>query len=162
MLRTVAEPADAKANPPTGYTSKFSGPFTFALALSGGGGLGLSIHDFTDANAHDADLRALAARVRCVPDPTCDEIFPNQLPAIARVRLADGSSREIRVLTNRGGHERPLTVDEHRVKFRDSARQVLSESEMDTLDTLIADLPRASDVGPLIRACVPSHREGEV
>ena len=41
-LRTIAEPREAKIRPESGYHAQFSGPFTFALALRGGSGLGVS------------------------------------------------------------------------------------------------------------------------
>ena len=54
---------------PNGYTARFSGPFTFATALAGGGGLGVYLDDFTDEVVRDERRLALARRVRCVADP---------------------------------------------------------------------------------------------
>jgi 2-methylcitrate dehydratase PrpD len=48
VLRTIAEPPEAKARPASGYHAAFSGPYTVAAALLGGG-LGVSHEDFTDA-----------------------------------------------------------------------------------------------------------------
>jgi 2-methylcitrate dehydratase PrpD len=50
VLRTIAEPPEAKARPASGYHAAFSGPYTVAAALLGGG-LGVSHEDFTDAAA---------------------------------------------------------------------------------------------------------------
>ncbi|MBF6090689.1 MmgE/PrpD family protein, partial [Nocardia cyriacigeorgica] len=69
VLRTIAEPAAAKAAPATGYAAAFSGPYTVAAALLGGGGLGLYVGDFTDAAAHRAEVVALAGKVTCHADP---------------------------------------------------------------------------------------------
>ncbi|MDQ1415021.1 MAG: hypothetical protein QOF81_634 [Acidimicrobiaceae bacterium] len=52
VLRTMAEPPEAKAWPASGYHAAFSGPYTVAAALLGGG-LGVSHEDFTDAAARD-------------------------------------------------------------------------------------------------------------
>ena len=52
-LRTIAQPREAKIRPESGYHAQFSGPFTFALALRGGGGLGVYLDDFTDAAVRD-------------------------------------------------------------------------------------------------------------
>jgi len=52
VLRTIAEPPEAKARPASGYHAAFSGPYTVAAALLGGG-LGVSHEDFTDAAARD-------------------------------------------------------------------------------------------------------------
>jgi 2-methylcitrate dehydratase PrpD len=37
VLRTIAEPPEAKARPASGYHAAFSGPYTVAAALLGGG-----------------------------------------------------------------------------------------------------------------------------
>ena len=52
-LRTIGEPLAAKQAPETGYQAQFSGPYTVAAALFGGGGLGLGLGDFTDELAQD-------------------------------------------------------------------------------------------------------------
>jgi 2-methylcitrate dehydratase PrpD len=62
VLRTIAEPPEAKARPASGYHAAFSGPYTVAAALLGGG-LGVSHEDFTDAAARDPRRLALAALV---------------------------------------------------------------------------------------------------
>ena len=87
----------------------------------------MSLEDFTDDRARDPELLALADRVKCVADPDCDAIFPLALPAVASVRLKDGSAREERVMQNRGGPERPLSEDELRLKFSLNARGALVE-----------------------------------
>ncbi|KVZ86859.1 MmgE/PrpD family protein [Burkholderia ubonensis] len=116
-LRTIGEPAELKANPPNGYAAAFSGPYTVAAALLGGGGLGVWFDDFDDALAQDPARRALAAKVRCVADPWCDARFPNFLPAVLRVELRDGQVREARIESSKGTNSRPLTEQELVAKF---------------------------------------------
>jgi 2-methylcitrate dehydratase PrpD len=149
VLRTIAQPVAEKARPATGYAAQFSGPFTVATALVGGGGLGVATEDFTDEAVHNPVKLNLAARVRCVANEECDRIFPNQFPAILRVFLQDGSVREARVLANRGGPENPLSDEELGRKFATNASKVLSAERItqllktiETLDTLdtISDL----------------------
>jgi 2-methylcitrate dehydratase PrpD len=148
-LRTIGEPAEEKAHPATGYAAKFSGPFTFAAGLSGGGGLGVGLEDFPDG-ALDGDARiALAGRVRCVADPECDAIFPDEFPAIVRVRTADGGRREVKVLHNRGGPNNPLSEAELDRKFRDNASRALPEARVDALAAAIDELERLPHVGEL-------------
>ena len=49
VLRTIAQPRGGEGQAAdTGYAAQFSGPFTVATALVGGGGLGVSLDDFTD------------------------------------------------------------------------------------------------------------------
>lgn len=155
VLRTIAEPAAEKARPRSGYHARFSGPFTFATALIGGGGLGVGIDDFTDELARDPARLALAARVRCVADAACDAVFPNQFPAVARVTTTSGETREVAVLTNRGGPQRPLSAEELGRKFRLNAARALPADQVDHLDDLLTRLPAIPDVGQVVRACVP-------
>ncbi|MDQ4130389.1 MAG: MmgE/PrpD family protein [Actinomycetota bacterium] len=132
-LRTIAQPEEEKARPKTGYAAQFSGPFTVATTFVGGGGLGVSLEDFTDEAVNDGLKLDLASRVRCVPDDECDRIFPNQFPAVLRVRFRSGEVRGSRILHNRGGPDNPLSDEELEVKFRTNAGQVLPAERAEEL-----------------------------
>lgn len=149
VLRTIAEPVEAKARPDSGYHAAFSGPYTVAAALLGGGGLGLSHEDFTDEAARDPQRLALAARVRCVADARCDEIFPNQLPAVLRVRMLDGRQLEERIDVNRGGPDNPLSDAELAAKFSTNAAHSMPAAAADRVAAAALALPSATDVGSL-------------
>jgi 2-methylcitrate dehydratase PrpD len=151
VLRTIAEPEDEKARPKTGYAAQFSGPFTVATALVGGGGLGVSLDDFTDEDVENPVKLDLASRVRCVADEECDRIFPNQFPAVLRVRLKNGDVREARISHNRGGPENPLSDEELEVKFRTNAGRVLSEQKVDELGSALKALDNLGSVGEVMR-----------
>ncbi|MDQ1439741.1 MAG: hypothetical protein QOK43_3370 [Acidimicrobiaceae bacterium] len=125
VLRTIAEPPEEKAHPRSGYHAAFSGPYTVAAALLGGGGLGVFHEDFTDAAAADPARLALAARVRCVADDESTAIFPRQFPAVLTAELADGSTVTERVRENRGGPQRPLSDAEASAKFTGNAARAL-------------------------------------
>ncbi|HEX6763439.1 MAG TPA: MmgE/PrpD family protein [Gaiellaceae bacterium] len=148
-LRTIAEPAALKARPPSGYAAQFSGPFTVATALTGGGGLGVYLDDFTDARAADEELLALAARVRCVPDPPSDELFPGALPGVLRVTLRSGESREHRVTENRGGPGRPLSPGELGLKFELNASRALPDEAVARLRDRCFDLDSLASLDDL-------------
>lgn len=155
-LRTIAEPAAEKARPPSGYAARFSGPFVFAAAMCGGGGLGVHLEDFTEAKIRDQDRLALAARVRCVADADCEAIFPDQLPAVVRVRTRGGEPREVRVLANRGGPQRPLSLDELALKFDLNARRTLAdEGQLTALAEAVERFDELSDVETLLALTVP-------
>lgn len=117
-LRTIAEPAAAKAAPATGYAAAFSGPYTVAAALAGGAGLGVHVADFTDEAVRRPEVRALAAKVACGPDDECTAVFPDRLAARMRVRLADGRTEEVFRHGDRAGAAHGLTADELELKFR--------------------------------------------
>ncbi|KWK18852.1 2-methylcitrate dehydratase [Burkholderia stagnalis] len=163
-LRTIGEPAELKANPPNGYAAAFSGPYTVAAALLGGGGLGVWFDDFDDARAQEPARRALAAKVRCVADPWCDARFPNFLPAVLRVKLRDGEEREVRIESSKGTNARPLTEQELTAKFvlaassaigmtralalRDAVRELVDDAPLDALAALTSGVrPHAGQPG---------------
>ena len=150
-LRTIAQPEEEKARPKTGYAAKFSGPFTVATALLGGGGLGVSLDDFTDEGVKNRAKLDLASRVWCVADEECDRIFPNQFPAVLRVRLKGGEEREARVPYNRGGPENPLSNEELETKFHTNAGRVLSVGQVEELEEALRSLAEAETVDNVIK-----------
>ena len=125
-VRTIGDPIEAKRSPATGYQAQFSGPYTVAAALLGGGGLGLGLGDFTDELAVDPTRRALMARVDVVGDPALLDIYPFQFPARLTVTTVDGSRITEERLHNRGGTDLPLSPDELATKFDDNVAGLLA------------------------------------
>ncbi len=153
-VRTIGEPREEKIRPRSGYHAQFSGPFTVAAALIGGGGLGVDLADFSDANARDPRYLDLAERVTVTGDPECDAIFPNQFPAILRARLRDGVVLEEKVLANRGGPGHPLSREELTVKFMGNATRTISRERAHALAALVFDA-RGLPVRDLMNAAGP-------
>lgn len=139
-VRTIGEPLTTKQQPDTGYQAQFSGPYLVALGLFGGHGLGAGLEDFTDELARDPERRALMARVHVVPDAECDAVFPDQFPAVLRVRTHDGRTMEERVEVNRGGPKDPLTDTELMTKFRQNAGRSFSEARTARAANLVEGL----------------------
>src|SRR5206468_11059287 len=75
---------------------------------------------FTEENARDAKLMALASKVRYEVDPA--NPYPDEYTGHVRVTLDDGRVFEERQPYLRGGHHEPLTRDEIEAKFRANAR----------------------------------------
>ncbi len=140
VLRSIAEPRDEKIRPKSGYHAKFSGPFTVATALLGGGGLGVYLDDFTDAHAADPERLRLAAAVTCVADDACTEIFPHQFPAVLRVTTRRGATLEVRIDANRGGPENPMSFEELSLKFSLNAGRALSTADVSGLHDAVRSL----------------------
>jgi 2-methylcitrate dehydratase PrpD len=149
VLRTIGEPRAAKIRPTSGYHGAFSGPYTVAAALLGGGGLGVFHEDFTDQAVADPARLTLAATVRCVADPWCDGIFPHQLPAVLRVTTVDGSVRMERVAHNRGGPDNPLGADELTTKFRLNAEREFDPERVARIATAVTGLSEADSPAEL-------------
>ena len=150
VMRTVAEPADEKARPESGYHAKFSGPFTVAAALLGGGGLGVTMDDFTDANVRDPSYLDLASKVTCYVDDEATEVFPHQFPGVLEVTTRRGEVVSHRVRHNRGGPENPLTPDELALKFSINARRLWPEDRATGFVEKVRSLVSAPSVHSLL------------
>ena len=120
-VAAIGEPIDLKRRPISPYHAQFSGPFVFARALIGGGGLGIALADFSDDALNDPLVRRLCDATTVVGDPECDAVFPEQFPAIVDVTLEDGRVIEERIMTNRGSAGRPLTGPELETKLAQTA-----------------------------------------
>ena len=159
-VHTIGEPIEVKRAPLTGYMAQFSGPYTVAAGLIGGGGLGVALDDFADNLVSDPERRDLMARISVVADDRCTAIFPDQFPAVLRVRTKDGRDLEAAVLTMRGGPDRPLSYDELRVKFRNNAARLLRAQDIARAEEAVARLDQLTDVGallePLVHAADPA------
>jgi len=145
-VRTIGDPIATKQCPETGYQAQFSGPYTVAAALIGGGGLGLGLADFTDAMATAPDRRELMAKVDVVGDETLNDIYPFQFPCRLHITTTDGSQHRQDVLTNRGGPERPLSVDELARKFSDNVEGLVPPSAIEQLTDGLASFGTARSV----------------
>ncbi|MDX6744364.1 MmgE/PrpD family protein [Actinocorallia sp. A-T 12471] len=148
-LRTVAEPPEDKARPRSAYHAKFSGPFTVATALLGGGGLGVYLDDFADGAHQDPARLDLAAKVTCFADERASEIFPNAFAAVVRVTTRGGSVLEHRVDSSRGGPGHPLPAADLRAKFLLNAARAVGEPAAEALAAAVTGLGDAPRVGPL-------------
>ncbi|HEY6523559.1 MAG TPA: MmgE/PrpD family protein [Solirubrobacteraceae bacterium] len=149
-VRTIGEPIEVKRAPSTGYQAQFSGPYTVVAALLGGGGLGLGLDDFTDTLACDEERRRHMAKVTVAGRAECDEIFPNQFPAVLTARLRDGRELEQAVMSNRGGPQRPLSDDELQRKFTDNAGWLLGDDALRQVQDIVLSLDRQPAIGPLL------------
>jgi 2-methylcitrate dehydratase PrpD len=150
-VRTIGEPIEIKRAPATGYQAQFSGPYAVVAGLLGGGGLGVGLDDFTDALASDPGRRELMAKVSVVADPECDAIFPHQFPAVLTARLHDGREHTERVMTNRGGPDRPLSQDELARKFTDNAGRRLATDTLEQVRARVLALDGDTDLSTLLQ-----------
>ncbi|GIF26131.1 2-methylcitrate dehydratase PrpD [Actinoplanes tereljensis] len=152
VLRTIAEPPAEKAHPRSGYHAKFSGPYTLAVALTGGGGLGVGLDDF--ASLEPARLE-LAAKVRVVADEKATEAFPRAFAAVLRVRTRSGEHLEHRVDGSRGGPENPLSADEVAAKFEANAGRALSPADVAALSKAAFRLGAGEGAGGTVSDLFP-------
>jgi 2-methylcitrate dehydratase PrpD len=106
------EPLASKQRPRNGYAAKFATPYLLATGfVHGGVGLGA----FTESAIRDAQVLALAAKVKFVIDP--QNPYPNSYTGHIRATLNDGSVIEERQPHLRGGAQEPLTRQDVTDKF---------------------------------------------
>lgn len=149
-LRTIAEPVAEKAAPPTPYAAKFSGPFTVAAALVGGGGLGVGHDDFTSETVTDPERLRLARMVTSTADPTSSDRFPLAFGGVLRLNMSNGTTLEHRIEESRGGQLHPLSRKDLDLKFLGNASRTFGNGRArDILDSLRA-LAQATHVLPVV------------
>jgi 2-methylcitrate dehydratase PrpD len=106
------EPLAEKQAPPNAYAAKFSTPFCIAVGLiTSDAGLAA----FSEKTVNDPRIRALAAKIRYVVDPT--NPYPAGYTGHLRVVLKDGRVVEERQPHLRGGARQPLSRAEIETKF---------------------------------------------
>ena len=113
IVHRLWEPLADKQRPPNAYAAKFSVPYCVAYAILHGN---VGLEAFTDANAADPRIAALAAKVTYVIDPA--NPYPNEFTGHLRVMGADGQVVELRQAHFRGGSHEPLARAEIVEKFR--------------------------------------------
>lgn len=117
LVHRLWEPLAAKHRPPSGYAAKFSMPFGMAVGFFDGDA---GLEQFTDERAQDAQVLALAAKIRYVIDP--EDPYPDNYTGTIRVTLRDGAVREFHQPHMRGGWREPLSRDALVAKFRANIR----------------------------------------
>lgn len=107
------EPLEAKRRPPNAYAAKFSVPFCIAYGMLHGA---VGLEAFTEENARDPEIAALAARVSYRIDR--NNPYPEEFTGHVRVTLRDGRVLEERQQHLRGGRSAPLARADIEEKFR--------------------------------------------
>jgi 2-methylcitrate dehydratase PrpD len=133
--------------PRNAIAAQFSIPFALAIAVLR---RRIDPEDVSEANLHLPEILSLARRVEVVVDPEIDAQFPAK--TIARVAIATGRGTvQTTVEYPRGNPENPLSDEELGAKCRSLTVRIVGEEACTSLQTAIADLPRAPDVTSLTR-----------
>ncbi|KAA8880633.1 MmgE/PrpD family protein [Nocardia colli] len=158
-LRAVADPPADKAEPASGYSARFSAPFTFAVALHGGGGLGVALNDFTDDIIDNPEILALAHRITCTAGDRETKRFPDHLGCTARALLTDGTTRTISVEDSLGSPARPLRPDQIREKFDSNAAHLADPRHLREQLVTVPALPNALDLFTALSTVIATASE---
>lgn len=133
--------------PTTVQAAQYSTPYCVAAAAIRGASV---LQPMSDAILADAEVRALAAKVRLTVDPALDAMFPAGVPGRVTVRMKDGTSRHGEVLVPKGEATNPLTWPELLSKLKTVATGTLDDAWTAQLIGALVRLRSESDCGPLL------------
>ncbi len=148
-LLLIGEPQARRADPRNVVDGQFSGPFVLAAALATGA-MGWDSY----ALLHDATIRALLPKIRCVHDDAIEALFPANMAGRVSIR-ARGQVFEKTVQVPRGEPANFLSEAELRAKFAGLAGSVLGEERASRLADAVLAIYRAPDVAGLVRLASP-------
>ncbi len=140
------EPIQEKQRPSSSYGAKFSLPYSIAVMLVRGKA---GLDEFSDKAIRDAEVLAVAGKVRYQLDPTID--YPRHFSGHVRIRLKDGTIREESQPHPRGGLESPLPPEEIEEKFRANAGFALPERKVEKIVSAVRKLERLKSVRELAK-----------
>lgn len=138
-------------NPESVTAAHFSANFGLALQLVKGAA---GIHEYSEANLWDPQVRELAKRIRLEPDEELSPMYPIKMPAHVTVKLKNGKTYEARVDSAKGAPENPLSNKELDDKFRNLSGTVLLKDRIEEIIDRVRNLDDVSDVGRLARLLV--------
>jgi 2-methylcitrate dehydratase PrpD len=147
-LHIIAEPAELKERPATDYEAKFSAQFVVAACLLKGR---FGLADLEPEALADAQVRALALKVRCQADP--QTAFPTYFSGGVEVTLRDGRTLKRHVRVNSGAGERAMTADAVAAKFMASATLSIPAAQAERIRDAVLALEdvAAADLMALLR-----------
>lgn len=138
-LHIIAEPAEAKENARSEYEAKFSAQFVIAYCLLRGR---FSLPDLQPEALADKEVRALARKVKCKPDPAT--AFPEFFSGGVTVRLADGRLLQRHIRVNSGAGERAMYQDAVWEKFMASASLAIPKERASKIRDAVMGLENIS------------------
>ena len=140
--------ATRKLRPKTGLEGKFSIPYVVSAALLDGK---VVIDTFTDARRFAPDIEQMLGKVHIILDPSIDPYDFATAWCQVTVRLKDGTSYSARCDKPPGHFMRPISLEEHEVKFRECAKRVLEEPAVDHVLEVVRSLEHLQDVASLLQ-----------
>ncbi|MBI4488354.1 MAG: MmgE/PrpD family protein [Deltaproteobacteria bacterium] len=144
------EPLEEKQRPSSSYGAKFSLPYSIAVILLRGGA---GLEEFSDKAIHDAEILALAKKVRYELDPTID--YPRHFSGHVKIRLKNGTILEENQPYPRGGLESPLPPAEIEEKFRANAGLALRKEKVERIVVAVRHLEELTSIRELADLLAP-------
>ncbi len=135
-------------NPNTGLEGKFSIQFVMAAAIQD---RKIELAQFTDEYVNSPAIKGLMRKVslRIHPD-WAEGKDTDARPDIVAIRLVDGREYSYGVALAKGHEKVPLTDEEFLAKYRDCAKLVLGDREIERCLELINKLEELEDISELM------------
>jgi 2-methylcitrate dehydratase PrpD len=130
-----------QANTPA--EARFSIPYVIARALVHGS---VRLNAFEEEALADVRVRGLMARVRMVPEPRFDALFPMQRCASARIVLVDGQVLHHDQTTRKGDPDSPLNDQELSDKYFELTEPVIGRAAAETVLNALWSIDRLDTV----------------
>jgi 2-methylcitrate dehydratase PrpD len=131
----------------TGLEGKFCLPYCLAVAVCD---RRVGIRQFADTRVRDSQVQGVSSRVQILhPYEKTEWETDGLLPCIVRVHLKDGRALEESAGAPRGDPDNPLSWEQIADKYRDCARELLAEADVEhTLDLVhrLEALPSLAEV----------------
>lgn len=106
---------------------------------------------FTEERIRDADILALAGRIRTVVDPAIEAVYPARFSAIVDVVLDDARHLSARIDDPKGSSARALSSAEVRAKFLALTRQTYTTTRATEIAERVDCLERLASVRELTK-----------
>ena len=147
MIPEFGEPYELKTSPKVVVDAQFSLPFTVALIFCNGSAM---VDDYTEANIADERIRQIARKVKIIPDPEIEKVWPKEEPSEVTVHTEDGRVLTQRVPCAKGSLQNPMTLGDLIEKYRLLAAKSLSDEKISRSVEFFMNLENGKDISKLI------------
>lgn len=137
----VVEPHDRKVAPENDVDAQFSLQYSVALGVVH---RRANLDEYSSPYLEDADVRAVAAKVRATPRSDFDARFPEVWPAAMTIVTTDGRRLEAATDAPKGDPANRLSPDEMKAKFRALAGVAFDEAGLAAIERAVDELDDTS------------------
>jgi 2-methylcitrate dehydratase PrpD len=142
----VVEPVERKLAPANDVDAQFSLPYAIGLGIVM---RKATLDEYAEPTLSSPDVRAVAAKVVAEVRPDFDARFPALWPAEVEIETVDGRTLHMQTDFPKGDPQNRLSGEAMSAKFRSLASAVLSDGELDAVESAVSAL-ESDGVGPLI------------
>jgi 2-methylcitrate dehydratase PrpD len=146
-IPALCNPPELKVRPLTTWHGRISLQHTVAEALVRGR---MDKRAYSEEAIRDPIINALAAKVRCLPDPQATDKARSRAKVV--IRLRDGREVVHEIDDFRGTRRNPITVDDYIAKFRGNVDDILPDPVVQEAIDMFLNLERVDDITALTKS----------